>query len=1338
MLRSCHRKLVPAILALGALLALIPAAASAADPPDPLDRGPYATQKLNPFRAGLATLQEPNGTGGPPGTGGNSSITLQVRGSAFVPVGKPGKSPVIVLVHGNHSQCDAGSSPNCTVFKRNDEGYAYLAENLASWGYSVFSLDQDQMMSRQDGGYGKGMHQRRLLIAALLDALYAANEGAQTETGDYNLPASLVGTLDFTRIGMMGHSRGGDAVSSFIDYNRMRPEGRRYPLRGVISLAPVDYERRAPYGVPYMTILPTCDGDVSNLQGARMFERGQYVKEAAYPLIQSAQVGGNHNWYNTVWEADGEDGGSVVDDACQFSAPNSLRMSGDATEGGLGNSGSYAKGGTDVAPETADKLNPEINTRISGDPARMGDQEKVGLATMSAFFRRYVGGEGAFEPYLTGELAEEGKPQVPLSACPSSPTGTRISCLDRVSTAFHAPVSERLDVLRPDTEMPLGMSALGTKLSASGFANPYLKGGGVNPLPGTTASGLDWCNPDPKQTEPDQLGEAGYPVAAKPCPLPKATALGGQQGVRENGPVNQSYGRQLAVAWNGPASLATKIPAAASDVSEFKALALAAAVNFFDPRNPERSTWDPQVGMQDFTIAVTDGDGTVAKVDAGDPRYGTALQQTHGSVSNRVHVILKEIRVPLADLAEQGLDLTDVRKLELLFGSEGKPASGSIQLADVRFQELVEGTDVLVDSTAPDAGPGEGPPSSGPDPIAELEAYDRSAGELTLPDVTVEPGSNTWTVDDDSVECPTAKFSTIQSAVEYAAPWDTIVVCPGLYEESSKPVHSAANPVQQGALNGLTIDKPLKIKGAGASLVKIKPAVAPGSSLLGTEPFLRDGGGNVVTISRQSLGSTDYNENFTEISGVTIESSSVYVDAGVAFFNTSGRVVDSVVGPLRRTTESTLPQRPHGWGIVATNSLIGAGAGTIERTVTVDRTVVTGYQTGGILFDDATGKDGAKNEAEEALNSIPSGIKLTGYVTDSVVTGSGASTSIPQTGIQFHAGAAGFVENSSIGGNLFTPEQRKSVGVLLTGAETDDWYIEGSLLSGNGYGLFNADVANAAIPEDAPALAVGNFWGTTGTPVVGPSVTISGEEGISGNDTSGDPSVEFSPVLGAAPTLPTVPSPIADEAPIAGIVDPDDGKAVEAGTLVEPVVYAEDDFGIKSVSLTADGAPVASLDESPYVFGWTPGPADVGKTVVLEATITDSSGQAVTSSIEVPVEAAATPEPPVLTPPVTAPPTPPIGKPKPGKLAKNKVKGTAVLTIGVPGPGKVVVFGPGVKKVTRTVKAAAKPKFAIKPKGKKLKALNKKGKVTTVVKVKFTAADGTVTTANRKVTLTKK
>ncbi len=1366
--RSWYRKLVPAILAIGAFLALVPAAASAADPPDPLDRGPYAAERLDPFKVGEATLQEPNSGGGAPGSGSNSSITLEVRGSAFVPVGKPGKSPVIVLVHGNHGSCDSGSAPACTFFKRNDEGYAYLAENLATWGYSVFSLDQDQMMSRQDGSFGKGMHQRRLLIAALLDGLYAANDGTLPAGPAVQNVAGLVGKLDFTRIGMMGHSRGGDAVSSFIEYNRMRPEGRRYPLRGVISLAPVDYERRAPYGTPYMTILPMCDGDVSNLQGARLYERGQHREEAAYPLIQSAQLGGNHNWYNSVWFADANlstgsgDDANGEDAACRFTNnPTSIRLSGQA---GTGPTESYVI-------DNSDKLNPLVNTRISGDPARMGDQEKIGLATMSAFFRRYVGGEGAFEPYLTGELAAAGKPQIPQSACPTSESGVRIQCIDRVATSYFAPADERLDVIEPDTEMPLAKSSLGSRLSASGFANPYVKGGGVVPRPEKTASGLAWCNPDPWQTETGQLGEAGYPAASNPCPLPNPTALGGQSGTRENAPVNQSYGRQLAVAWEGPATLGTKIPHAFSDVSGYKALTLAAGVNFFDPRNPTRSTTDPQVGEQNFLIAVADGEGNLAEVPAGDPRYGTALQQTQGATSSKVHVVLRDIRVPLSDIAAAGVDLTDVRRLELRFGEPGMPATGSIQLSDIRFQEAVAGTDVLLDSTAPNAGPGEGEPASGPNPVEELEDYDRTPGQMELPEVELVNGANTWVVDDNGAQCPNAQFDSIQAAVNYASPWDKIVVCPGLYEEKSVPINSAANPVAPAARNGLTINKPLKIKGAGAGLVTIKPAAGLGGSLLGSEQFLRDGGGNVVTISRQSLGSSDFNENYTEITGVTIESPSAYVDAGVAFFNTSGRIADSVIGPLRiSTSAATLP---HSWGVIATNSLLGQGEGTIERHVTVDRTKVSGYKTGGILFDDSTGADAAASATQ------PSGIKLYGYVTDSVVDGAGALTSYAQTGIQYHAGAAGYVEDSEITDHLFTPalptDPQLSYGILLTGANTGDLHLSGSVLKGNGYGLFNADVTKSAVREGAPAEAAGNFWGNGGDPVVGPSTA--GSEGISGPDSTPAPSVLFAPSLGSAPAV-AGPQAIPDAGPIGAIVDPGDGETVEAGEVAEPVVFTEDDFGIKSVALTADGVPVETIAGAPYAFAWTPSVADIGSEVELEATITDSSGQQVTSTLSVEVikssadeeaeekqkeeeeaeeaaekaaeeaqkakedaeaaqkaaEAEATgakeqaeaalnaAKKEAAEARVAAEAALALARAEgfgPGKVVKNKKQGSARLTVEVPVPGELVVSGPAIKKVTRNVTSTGNVRVLIKAKGKALKTLNEEGKVKVEVQIAY-------------------
>src|SRR3954469_12224977 len=172
--------------------------------------------------------------------------------------------------------------------------------------------------------------------------------------------------------------------------------------------------------------------------------------------------------------------------------------------------------------------------------------------------------------------------------------------------------------------------------------------------------------------------------------------------------------------------------------------------------------------------------------------------------------------------------------------------------------------------------------------------------------------ASTWTVDDDKADCPNARFTSIQAAVDQAAPWDTVVVCPGLYLEQSIPTSGNNSPSQAGSKNGLTITKPLTLKGAGASKVTIRPAPALGATLAGSAPYLRDGGGNVITISRQSLGATDDNENFVDISGVTVDAPTTSSEAAVAFFNTSGRIANSKIAPSS------------GWGVVMTNSLQGA------------------------------------------------------------------------------------------------------------------------------------------------------------------------------------------------------------------------------------------------------------------------------------------------------------------------------------------------------------------------------------------------------------------------------
>ncbi|ADB52677.1 hypothetical protein Cwoe_4263 [Conexibacter woesei DSM 14684] len=477
--------------------------------------------------------------------------------------------------------------------------------------------------------------------------------------------------------------------------------------------------------------------------------------------------------------------------------------------------------------------------------------------------------------------------------------------------------------------------------------------------------------------------------------------------------------------------------------------------------------------------------------------------------------------------------------------------------------------------------------------------------------------ASTWTVDDDRIQCPNAAFGSIQAAVDQAAPWDTLVICDGTYEEQSTPASGAGSPSQPGSLNGLTITKPLTLKGAGAAKVTIRPSSSL-TTLAGSAPYLRDGGGNVVTVSRQSRDATDRNTMFVDISGVTITSGTTYAEAGVAFFNASGAIRDSVVGPLVRAADAgELAARPHGWGVVVANSQQGAEAGP-RREVAIERSRVFGYQSGGVLFDDARGPDGAPETLQR------SGIVSYGYVRDSSVEGSGPDALIPQTGVRYHAGQRGAISGSVIAGNSYTPDLRSSAGVLLTDAETGTdpanpvqraFSISDSSLTGNGYGLFNANAANDAVRHGAPAAAslgvTGSevFWGCTTGPVIGvPSGATC--QGASGSDAGGAASVQLGFVRRVAPPFAAVPGATADDAPTARFGEPS-GGTIAVGEPLDPVVVARDDFGVRSVAVTFDGDPLGRLASAPYEFstGWTPDYADIDAVVEVAATVVDSAGQ---------------------------------------------------------------------------------------------------------------------------------
>ena len=111
-----------------------------------------------------------------------------------------------------------------------------------------------------------------------------------------------------------------------------------------------------------------------------------------------------------------------------------------------------------------------------------------------------------------------------------------------------------------------------------------------------------------------------------------------------------------------------------------------------------------------------------------------------------------------------------------------------------------------------------------------------------------------------------------------------------------------------------------------------------------------------------------------------------------------------------------------------------------------------------------------------------------------------------------------------------------------------------------------------------------------------------------------------------------------------------------------------------------------------------------------------------------------------------SPPPPPLSPPPPpsndfsfGKVKKNKRKGTAKLTVIVPGRGELdLAKTKKVKGAEEPAEAAGKEKLPVKPRRKAKKKLNNRGKAKVRAKVTYTPDGGTPNTESKKIKLIKR
>ena len=240
----------------------------------------------------------------------------------------PNTFPLVVIAHGNHASWISGGftasgtttyhGVNVPLFKattiterESHKGYEYLQQELASNGIVSVSID-----SNFANFFGCCIQTRAELIKAALNAM----RGQATMAG-----SKYQNRIDFGKTGLMGHSRGGDAVVRATK-DLVATPAPPVNIKTVCSLAPTDFTGGA---VPaermfldrndlelYHVLYGALDGDVSGEDGPggpggtgfRHYDRARCPK--AMTFLDRC----SHNGFNTVWINDGND---TTDSSCR-------------------------------------------------------------------------------------------------------------------------------------------------------------------------------------------------------------------------------------------------------------------------------------------------------------------------------------------------------------------------------------------------------------------------------------------------------------------------------------------------------------------------------------------------------------------------------------------------------------------------------------------------------------------------------------------------------------------------------------------------------------------------------------------------------------------------------------------------------------------------------------------------------------------------------------------------------------------------------------------------------------------------------------------------------------
>jgi hypothetical protein len=275
-------------------------------PPNPVDpglTGPYSTL------TGEYALPDVQLPGFP--------VPVEMRGYVVAPQGTSGQRPLVLLLHGRHPTCYQGTAEPTTVWPcpsgwtalPSHRGYERIQQRLASQGYVTVSISANGINAQDGAGLppqDAGAQARSSLVRTHLGH-WADWAGSGRATAPDVVRAAPVPNM--SNVLLVGHSRGGEGVSrAAVDSLRRPPAAQdgypgsvRWQIRGLALIAPSIYSHNPSPDVPSVIILPSCDGDLSDLPGEQYLDATRGVGRG-YALHSAVfAIGANHNYFNTEW-----------------------------------------------------------------------------------------------------------------------------------------------------------------------------------------------------------------------------------------------------------------------------------------------------------------------------------------------------------------------------------------------------------------------------------------------------------------------------------------------------------------------------------------------------------------------------------------------------------------------------------------------------------------------------------------------------------------------------------------------------------------------------------------------------------------------------------------------------------------------------------------------------------------------------------------------------------------------------------------------------------------------------------------------------------------------------